>query len=1528
MDMNQSTIEQQRLDQARLEANGMYSSQFEKDACGMGFIVNIKGKKSHDIIDDGLRILERLEHRGGAGADKDTGDGAGILVQIPHEFFKRECEVLGINLPAAGEYGVGMVFAHKYESLRNEQKRIFEEVVREEGQVVLGWREVPVDGTKVGQEAAAIRPWMIQILIGKGPDVTNNKEFERKLYIIRKLAEKRIIPLSKELSSDFYIASLSSKTIVYKGMLTPGQLRDFYLDLSDLDFTSALAMVHSRFSTNTFPSWARAHPNRFLVHNGEINTIRGNVNWINAREGKAESPLFPDIKKVFPVVDDSGSDSAMFDNTLEFLHMTGRSLPHAIMMMIPEPWERNNLMSKEKHDFYEFNSFMMEPWDGPAAMGFTDGTVIGGVLDRNGLRPARYYVTTDDRVIMASEVGVVNENAENIRAKGRLEPGKMLLIDTEEQRIISDEEIKQRVATELPYDEWVKEHVIHLSEITQADESDIPKVEDLFKNQQAFGYTQEDLVRMIVPMAKDGKDPVGAMGADAPLAILSDKPQLLYSYFKQMFAQVTNPPIDSIREEMVTSTRVMLGNSGNLTDPNKAGTYALSMRTPILTNQELASIKALDCRRMKSVTLPILFDPTKGAEGLRDALNELCEKAEEAARTEQNVLILSDRGVDENHAPIPALLAVAAVHNHLINKVLRTEIGLILESGEPREVHHFCTLIGYGVTAINPYLALETVRDLQARKRLGDITPEQAEKNYIKAAVGGIMKVMSKMGISTVRSYHGAQIFEALGLNTNFINKFFVNTPTRIGGIGLGGVAHEALARYERAFKSDETVLEPGGWYGPVKDGEEHLFNPKTIDLLQESLINGDYAKYKEYSKAIRNDYHVTLRSLMELNYPVGGGIPIEEVESEESIVKRFKAGAMSYGAISKEAHEAIAIAMNRLGSTSNSGEGGEDVARFKPLPNGDSMNSEVKQIASGRFGVTANYLVHAKELQIKCAQGAKPGEGGQLPGKKVYPEIAKARHSTPGVELVSPPPHHDIYSIEDLAELIYDLKCINKDARISVKLTSEAGVGTIAAGVAKAKADNILISGYDGGTGAAGRTSVKHAGVPWELGLSETHQTLMLNRLRDRVQLEVDSKLMTGFDVAAAAMLGAELFGFGTLPLVAVGCKMARVCNLNTCPYGVATQDEKLRARFTGKPEYVENLMIFIARELREIMARLGIRSVAELVGRIDLVRQKSQDDNFKLSRVDLKRILFRPYIDSSVGHMHTVDQDHELERTLDMSKLLRMCRPAIEDQKPIRAKLAITNINRVVGTLVGSEVTRRYGESGLPDNTIKLNFEGSAGQSFGAFIPKGMTLELEGDANDYLGKGLSGGTITVYPPKKSIFEADENILIGNVAFYGATSGTSYINGVAGERFAVRNSGITAVVEGVGDHGCEYMTGGEVLVLGKIGRNFAAGMSGGYAYILDCDERYVNTGLVELRPANSEADLKRIKELVEQHVLHTNSAKGRHILENWNNFVNRFTKVVPVAYEEMHDAIERFKAQGLSLEEAQLAAFKEKYAK
>lgn len=1514
-------------ERAQFQAQGLYDSSYEKDACGMGFVVNIKGKKSHKIIDDGLEILERLKHRGGAGADENTGDGAGILLQIPHAFFQRECDVLGIKLPATGKYGVGMIFAHRYEDLRNQQKAIFEEVVKEEGQIFLGWREVPIDATCIGETAKGLRPWFLQAIIGQGPDVTNQDEFERKLYIIRKAAEKRIVPLSKELSSNFYIASLSSRTIVYKGMLTPEQLRNFYLDLNDLDFTSALAMVHSRFSTNTFPSWERAHPNRYIVHNGEINTIRGNVNWINARQGKAESRLFPNIEKVFPIVDASGSDSAMFDNTLEFLHLTGRSLPHAVMMMIPEPWEKNKLMTKEKHDFYEFNSFLMEPWDGPAAIGFTDGKVIGGVLDRNGLRPARYYVTNDDRVVMASEVGVVDEAAENIRYKGRLEPGKMLLIDLDQQRIISDEEIKQDVATEHPYGDWNKDHIIHLSQVTPVAADKLPKVDNIFEQQQAFGYTQEDMVRMITPMAKEGKDPVGAMGADAPLAILSDKPQLLYTYFKQLFAQVTNPPIDCIREEMVTSTRVMLGNSGNLTDPSKEGTAAISMRRPILTNQELANIKNIDCDRLKSVTLPILFNPALGLDGLKAALDELCQQAEELAKTDANILVLSDRGVDKDHAAIPALLAASAVHNHLIAKKLRTDLGLILESGEPREVHHFATLLGYGVTAINPYLALDTVADLVAHKRLGDLTVEEAQENYIHAAVSGLLKVMSKMGISTVRSYHGAQIFEAIGLNTDFIRRYFPNTATRIGGIGLGGIAIETISRHNRIFQDGAKALVPGGFYGPMKDGEEHLYNPSTINELQEALINNDYKQYKVYSKDIQDNYHVTLRSLMELNLPEGGGIAVEEVEPVESIVKRFKAGAMSFGAISKEAHETIAIAMNRLGCTSNSGEGGEDASRFVPLPNGDSMNSEVKQVASGRFGVTADYLIHAQELQIKCAQGAKPGEGGQLPGRKVSPDIAHARHSTPGVELVSPPPHHDIYSIEDLAELIHDLKNVNRHARVSVKLCAEAGVGTIAAGVAKAKADNILISGYDGGTGAAGRTSIKHAGVPWELGLSEVHQTLMLNRLRDRIQLEVDSKLMTGFDVAVAAMLGAEYFGFGTLPLVAVGCKMARVCNLNTCPYGVATQDEKLRARFSGKPEYVENLFLFIARELREIMARLGIRSVAELVGRVDLIRPKSQGDNYKLSRVDLKRILFKPYTDASVGHIHSREQDHELERGLDLSKLLRMCRPAIEDKKPIRAKLAINNRNRVVGTLVGSEVTRKYGEEGLPENTIKLSFVGNAGQSFGAFIPKGMTLTLEGDANDYIGKGLSGGIISVFPPYEATFDADKNILIGNVAFYGATSGAAYINGVAGERFAVRNSGITAVVEGVGDHGCEYMTGGEVLILGPTGRNFAAGMSGGYAYLLDFDERYCNTGLVECRPAN-ESDIDRIKELVEQHVLHTNSLKGRHILDNWETFKNRFTKVVPVAYEEMQAAIAKYVAEGLSQHDAEEKAFADKYAK
>ncbi len=1512
-------------DRALYEENGLYDPSFEKDACGMGFVVNVKGVKSHKIVEDGLTILERLKHRGAEGADAKTGDGAGILLQIPHDFFRRECEVLGFSLPKEGDYGVGVIFAHRYEDLRNKQKQILEDIVRSEGQIVLGWREVPVDPHVVGEEATALRPWFCQIFIGKGENVLTNMDFERKLFVIRKQAENQIIPISQEVGSDFYIASLSSRTIVYKGMLTPEQLREFYLDLSDLDFTSSLAMVHSRFSTNTFPSWARAHPNRFLVHNGEINTIRGNINWINAREGSAQSEFFPDISKVFPVVDSTGSDSAMFDNTLEFLYMTGRSLPHAMMMMIPEPWEKNELMSKEKYDFYKFHAFMMEPWDGPAAMAFTDGKLIGGVLDRNGLRPARYFVTKDDRVIMASETGVLHERPENIVYKGRLEPGKMLLVDTEQQRIVSDEEIKMKVATEHPYGDWVESHVISLQDVTPVDEESIPTIDNIFQMQQAFGYTVEDMARYIVPMAKEGKDPVGAMGADAPLAVLSDKPQLLYSYFKQIFAQVTNPPLDAIREEMVTSTLVMLGNRGNMVKPDEGEKYAVLLESPILTNREFAALQNMSCRRMNAVTLPILYDPNSGAPGLRKAIGEICIQAEEAARNGANVVVLSDRGVDESHAPIPALMVTSAVHNYLTEKSLRPDVGLILESGEPREVHHFCTLIGYGVTAINPYMVFETLKDMADHKKLGEMSYAEAEKNYVKAAVSGTLKVMSKMGISTIRSYHGAQIFEAVGLNSDYIKRFFPNTPTKIGGIGTAGVAEEARMRHARAFEEQADKLMPGGFFSVVKDGEEHLFNPKSIDLLQRACVENDYGLYKEYSQDMQENYCVTIRNLLEFKYPVGGGVPIEEVESVESIVKRFKGGAMSYGAISKEAHEAIAIALNRLGTMSNSGEGGEAVERFTLLPNGDDACTWIKQVASGRFGVTGNYLIHAKEIQIKCAQGAKPGEGGQLPGKKVYPPIAKARHSTPGVELVSPPPHHDIYSIEDLAELIFDLKNANRNARISVKLASETGVGTIAAGVAKAKADNILISGYDGGTGAAGLTGMKNTGVPWELGLTETHQTLLLNRLRDRVVLEVDSKLMTAFDVAVAAMMGAEGFGFGTLPLVAVGCRMLRVCNLNTCPYGVATQDENLRKNFKGKPEYVVNLMLFIAQELREIMARLGFRTVEDMVGRVDMLRQKVEDDHWKVSKVDLERILFHPYTDPSVGHYHKQEQEHLLEKTLDVSKLLRMCKPAIEEKKPIRAKLRINNTNRVVGTIVGSEITRRYGEEGLPDNTIKLGFAGSAGQSFGAFIPKGMTLELEGDANDSVGKGLSGGSIIVYPPQHAGFVAEENIIVGNVALYGATSGNAFFNGRAGERFAVRNSGVIAAVEGVGDHGCEYMTGGEVLVLGSIGRNFAAGMSGGYAYVLDLNRKYVNVGQVDLREAN-EDDQKRIMDLIEKHVLHTNSKKGRHILDNWQTFRGRFTKVVPLAFEEMQTLIHTAQEEGASLEDAQLIAFKKKY--
>ncbi|NBJ15264.1 MAG: glutamate synthase large subunit [Dehalobacter sp. 4CP] len=1507
---------------------GLYDPAFEHDACGMGFVVNIKGEKSHDIVEEALTVLENLNHRGASGADENTGDGAGILVQIPHNFFKRECDVLGFNLPEKGKYGVGMIFAHKYEDFRVTQMDSFEKIVREEGQKILGWREVPIDKSTVGHSAKAVMPRFIQVFIGRSPDLTDDMDFERKLYVIRKRAEKLIIPMCEDKGGSFYVASLSSKTIVYKGMLTAEQLRNFYLDLSDLDFVSALAMVHSRFSTNTFPSWERAHPNRYIVHNGEINTIRGNVNWMKARQKCIDSPLFDDISKVYPIVDESGSDSAMFDNSLEFIHLTGRSLPHAVMMMIPEPWEKNDLMSKEKKDFYEFNNFIMEPWDGPAAMGFTDGTVIGGVLDRNGLRPSRYYVTKDDKVILASEVGVLDIKPENVKYKGRLEPGKMLLIDTEAQRIISDEEIKKNVSLMHPYEEWNKKHIVYLSDLPADDELEAPMLEDIISQQKAFGYTHEDIHKMILPMATDGLDPVGSMGMDSPLAVLSDKPQMLYHYFKQLFAQVTNPPIDGIREEIITSSTMLLGNAGNLLDPDRTHSSAVYLESPILTNTQLDTIMKLNNGKFKTARISILYKAAGGLRAMERALDKISREADKAIADGTNILVLSDRGVNKEFAAIPALLASSGLHHHLIRREIRTSVGIVLETGEAREVHHFCALIGYGVTAINPYIAYETIRDLAAKGMTNGLSYQEAKKNYIKASIKGILKVLTKMGISTMRSYHGAQIFEAVGLKRDLIDRYFTQTPSRLEGIGLEEITMENQMRHESAFDENALytdTLEIGGFYQCKDNGEIHLYNPETIYLLQRACREGDYHLFKDYSRKINDEEIYTLRQLLDFKISAGDTIPIEEVEPVESIVKRFKTGAMSYGSISKEAHECMAIAMNRLGGKSNSGEGGEDPERFRKLPNGDSLISAIKQVASGRFGVTSSFLVNASEIQIKMAQGAKPGEGGQLPGRKVFPAIAKVRHSTPGVELISPPPHHDIYSIEDLAELIHDLKNANRDARINVKLVSEVGVGTIAAGVAKGKADVILISGYDGGTGASPRTSIKNTGLPWELGLAETHQTLVLNRLRDRVVLETDGKLLSGRDVVIAALLGAEEYGFATTPLISMGCVMMRVCNLNTCPVGIATQNEELRKNFAGKPEHVENFMLFIAQEMREIMAKLGFRTINEMVGRTDRLKHKENIKNWKAAKVDLSQVLYQPYAGADVGRFKSQQQNHGLEESLDMRKLLRMCKPALEHKKSIRAKLKINNVDRVVGTIVGSEITKRFGEVGLPEDTIKLTFVGSAGQSFGAFAPKGMSLELEGDANDYIGKGLSGGKIIVYPPKTSDFEPAKNILIGNVAFYGATSGEAYINGIAGERFCVRNSGVNAVVEGVGDHGCEYMTGGKVVILGKTGRNFAAGMSGGVAYILDFEEIYCNKSLILMEKIASEKELKEIREMIRKHVAHTGSPLGRKVLDNWADYAARFTKIIPKDYKKMMENIDRAHKAGLSGEEALTAAFEGK---
>jgi glutamate synthase domain-containing protein 2/glutamate synthase domain-containing protein 1/glutamate synthase domain-containing protein 3 len=1517
---------------------GLYDPAYEHDACGIGFVVNIKGKASHQIVAQALTILQNLDHRGACGYEKNTGDGAGILLQIPHTFLRHACEGLGFQLPKPGQYGVGMVFLPPDNDQRHSCQKHLEEIVRREGLDVLGWRSVPTDNLYLGDTAKSCEPFISQIFIGRQATLQDDMAFERKLYVIRRQAENviRYGNYGNIAGGDyFYIPSLSCKTLIYKGMLTPWQVATFYPDLSDPLVETALALVHSRFSTNTFPSWERSHPCRYSIHNGEINTLRGNENWMRARQAMLASDLFgDDLSKVLPIIQQDGSDSAKLDNCLEFLWLSGRSLPHAMMMMIPEPWENHQSMSDEKRAFYEYHNCLMEPWDGPASIAFTDGVSVGAVLDRNGLRPSRYYITEDDLVIMASEVGVLDIPPQRILEKRRLQPGRMFLVDTKEQRIISDEELKQQVATAHPYRQWLGENLLHFDDLPNI--SDEPPSHDhntMLQRQQVFGYNFEDLRINLGPMAMNGIQPIGSMGTDTPLAVLSDKPQLLYSYFKQLFAQVTNPPIDPIREELITATMLTLGAEGNLLQACPANCCQLRLPVPILKNAELEKLRRLNQPGLISVTLPMLFKVADGKTGLEQALNDLFKAADQAIATGATILILSDKGFDRNHAPIPALLASAGLHHHLIRAGSRARVGLVLESGEPREVHHFSLLLGYGVQAINPYIAFECLNDMIDEEMLQDIAYHDAVKGYIKAAVKGIVKVMSKMGISTIKSYCGAQIFEAVGLNHVLIDKYFTWTASRIGGIGLDEIALEAAQQHARAFPpspanpTNRHTLDVHGQYQYRKDGEHHLFNPKTIHLLQKACRNADYATFKAYTTLIDNQSErlVTLRSLLTLRY-ADGPIPIEEVEPIEAIVKRFKTGAMSYGSISQEAQEALAIAMNRIGGKSNTGEGGEDPTRYTTETNGDSSNNAIKQVASGRFGVTSYYLTQAKELQIKMAQGAKPGEGGELPGRKAYPWIAKVRLSTPGVGLISPPPHHDIYSIEDLAQLIHDLKNANHHARISVKLVSEAGVGTIAAGVTKGHADAVLISGHDGGTGAAPQTSIKHAGLPWELGLAETHQTLVLNNLRSRIVVETDGQLKTGRDVVIAALLGAEGFGFATTALVSLGCIMMRVCHLDTCPVGVATQNPELRKRFMGDPSHVVNFMHFIAQEMREIMAQLGFRTVNEMVGRTDRLDVMQAVTHWKAKELDYSRILYQPEVGPEVGRYCQFPQDHGLENALDNQVLLDLAEPALERREKVKATLSIRNTNRVVGTIVGSEITRRFGPDGLQDDTIHFHLQGSAGQSFGAFIPPGLTLELEGDANDYFGKGLSGGKLILYPPLDSRFVPEQNIIVGNVALYGATNGEAYIRGMAGERFAVRNSGVRAVVEGVGDHGCEYMTGGRVVVLGATGRNFAAGMSGGIAYVFDeagVFRESCNLETVAFEHLEEE-DAREIEDMIRRHVKYTNSEQARKLLAVWNDALSKFIKVMPKDYRRMLNAIQRAEQQGLAGEEAIMVAFEE----
>jgi len=1536
----------------RPKSQGLYDPQNERENCGIGLIVDMKGRKSHDIVKGALEICVNLDHRGGCGCDPITGDGAGLFIQLPHRFFKAVCpEECGFDLPEEGDYGAGFAFLSQDEEERASEEQTIQEIVEEEGLSFIGWRNVPVRSEILGKASAACEPVMRQFFVGRG-EIERGLPLERKLYIVRRVAAHRIRYMGHDEDSLFYISSLSSRTMTYKGMLTTEQLEQYFPDLDNEAMESAMALTHSRFSTNTFPSWPRAQPFRYLCHNGEINTVRGNENWLHARQMQLASEVFgDDLKKLFPIIREDGSDSQKFDNCLEFLVLSGRSLAHAMMMMIPEPWERHKNMPQWKRDFYEFHACMMEPWDGPASMAISDGVRVGATLDRNGLRPSRYYVTSDDRVILASEVGVLaNIEPKNVVKKGRLEPGRMFLIDMDEGRIVDDEELKKDIASEHPYGEWLKESLVPSESLVAAQKPRDDDFSTIEKRHKAFGYTFEDMRFIVGPSAGTGKQPLGSMGNDAPLAVLSDKSQLLYSYFKQLFAQVTNPPIDPIREELVTASVTFVGSEGDLTQPGPDSCRMIKFESPLIDRYQLAQLNEIKKPGFRSARLPMVFSPSSGGmleghhnlsepdvsdRGMEPALEDLFENADAAINDGVNILILSDRKVGSRKVPIPALLAVAGLHHHLVRQGTRTKVSIVLESGEPREVHHFALLLGYGADVINPYLALETVRYLVDRGDLEEDS-DKACKNFLKANLNGVIKTMSKMGISTIASYRGAQIFEAIGLRQSVIDRFFTKTATRVEGIELPEIESEAEARHIAAFapRDDERAepLDPGGIYQWRVGGERHLFNPVTIHKLQKATRLGNYEVFREYSKAVNDQARemFTLRGLMEFKVDENKSIPIEEVEPASEIVKRFKTGAMSYGSISKEAHESLAIAMNRLGGKSNTGEGGEDLERFTPDENGDSRRSAIKQVASGRFGVNSYYLVNSDELQIKIVQGAKPGEGGELPGHKVLPNIAKTRGTTPGVGLISPPPHHDIYSIEDLAELIHDLKNANIHARINTKLVSEVGVGTIAAGVAKAKSDVILISGYDGGTGASPRSSIQHAGAPWELGLSETNQTLLLNDLRSRVVVETDGQLKTGRDVAIACLLGAEEFGFATAPLVTLGCLMMRVCHKNTCPVGIATQDPELRKKFMGGADAVVHFMNYVAEEMRELMAQLGFRSINEMVGRVDKLEMRHGVEHWKARGLDYSKILYRPKVGKDVGTYCQMKQDHLLERSLDMTKILDMAKPAIEEGKAVEIDLPVVNVNRVVGTITGSEISRRHGPDGLPEDTVKINLAGSAGQSLGAFCPKGMTFTVTGDTNDYLGKGLSGGKIVVRPPEDSPFVAHENIITGNVCFYGATKGEAYIAGMAGERFCVRNSGVEAVVEGVGDHALEYMTGGMVINLGSTGRNLGAGMSGGVAYVIDEEgdfvEHHLNMDMVNVYQLIECGDdeMNRVKEKIEKHVELTGSKRGQSILDDWPAIAQKFLKIMPQDYERVLQAQTRAEERGLQGDDAILAAFEE----